>query len=417
MMSPNNPPFELPPEVTRLYNDGLKQWQRLVDQQARSWGLDTTAITAQAVEQAQQSSALFAEGISMMQEAFADLPSRLAAGEIPTDLYQRYAERIQQQQQQQAKQVQQVLQDNAAAWQQYVGEILKADQTPWTSFFSGLDGLATNPTASFDAMQNVFDQALGKWLQTPTLGLTRELQEEVNQSLASYRDYKQAEWAYSSFIAETWTKAIQAMSQAVAEEQRTGQPKGLRDLSRLWAKIVDDTFIEAFQDPEYIQRQQVYLEAGLRVKKHRRALLEINLRALDMPTLSDLDDASGYIHALRRENRALKKQVRAARKQLEDLEKQALSAREYARKSAATLRKQVKDERTAREASEAQLAELAKQVYALVADVKALQTKQEASPSAAPKAVPKAKRTTRSRAKKATPKPDADTPSTPSSEA
>ncbi|MEM9665611.1 MAG: poly(R)-hydroxyalkanoic acid synthase subunit PhaE [Bacteroidota bacterium] len=380
-MSSAAPPSEDPMDLTQLYQQGLKQWQQLMDQSAQAWGMDTSAFTAQTVRQAQAGQEAWVKSLAVAREALAELPGKLAAGEPVADLTQAFMARLQTAQAEQMEVLHRVLEDSGAAWQQFTDEVLQAAPLPagWKAPES-----AARP---FDAMHNVFDQALGRWLNTPALGLTREYNEEAAHAVHAFQRYKQAEVAYLGHIAGIWGQVFQNLGPAVQRAQQGGNGvDSLRGASRLWASVVDDTFGVAFRDPAYIDRQRAYLEAGLAVKKHRRLLQEVLLRALDLPTLTDLDDAGQYIHALRRQQRTLTKRLaaaeqradaaearaEAAEKQATGAEKQAQSARGYAREALAKLRTQVRAQGRTQDKQVQTIDQLQAQVAELTAQLQAL---------------------------------------------
>lgn len=155
---------------------------------------------------------------------------------------------------------------------------------------------------------DAYEQTLGRMMQSPMVGATREINALVAGGFDEWVRYRRRYDEYQSLIAETWFDAFeQLMGEVLKLSQEGQQVEGLRDFLKMWGRIADGAFTRLFGSAAYIETQSRMMNASMAFQLKRRELLEIFLEANDMPTRTEIDEAHRRIHQLNREVKTLKK--------------------------------------------------------------------------------------------------------------
>jgi class III poly(R)-hydroxyalkanoic acid synthase PhaE subunit len=88
----------------------------------------------------------------------------------------------------------------------------------------------------------------------------------------------------------------------------------IRDLNRLWLETADEAFTDVYSSKKYAEVMRELSSAGMKYKIEQRKVVEMILKAFDIPTRSELDDAYRTLYALRKDVKALKKELAEARR-------------------------------------------------------------------------------------------------------
>ena len=206
-------------------------------------------------------------------------------------------------------------------WQHYVRGLQKLGQIGIDSLWRSLEswGKATesdrahtpeeNQPDLFELLGspwNFYEQTLGKWLQSPTLGYTHELNHQVFQGVDAWFQLQQANWNYQIVLLEVWVKAVEGLLQTLASE--TDEIQDGRELLRLWSQTFDRMFAEAFLQDESLKARGNFFNAAMSFRQHQQRLTEILLKANDLPTRSEVDEMHRSLYELRREIKTLRKE-------------------------------------------------------------------------------------------------------------
>jgi class III poly(R)-hydroxyalkanoic acid synthase PhaE subunit len=101
------------------------------------------------------------------------------------------------------------------------------------------------------------------------------------------------------------------MATLAREGKRFEKPRELLDE---WVKVADEVFTAHFCSEGFCSAQAQLLNAAHRVRRQRRDLMEDALRASDLPTRSDLEEAHKMIYELRKELRGVERELDALRR-------------------------------------------------------------------------------------------------------
>ncbi len=207
-------------------------------------------------------------------------------------------------------------------WQNYAKGLQKLGQLGIDSLWRSLESLgqaaegvhASPPEKNLaDLMEllgspwNFYEQTLGKWLQSPTLGYTRELNHQVFQEVDAWFQLQQASWNYQIVLLEVWVKAVEVLLRTLASE-RADEIQDWRELLRLWSQTFDRMFAEAFLQNEALKARGNFFNAAMSFRQHQQRLTEIVLKANDLPTRSEVDEIHHSLYELRKEIKTLRKE-------------------------------------------------------------------------------------------------------------
>lgn len=290
-----------------FWSTGMEQWQALFQPYLNKLG-DANAQTAKmAFEQFSAGQQQMTQLVILVWQAWAELSAHSSAA---VDAY--IAQLRQQMVDQFAKTPSPQL--NQEFWQWYGQWAQKASQ-PWVAFGSQLPqwfAAGSTPTAPWQAANQAFAEALGQtwqeWLGAPTLGLQRQLQEQVNRWLALLLENQSALREYQLLLGQAWLDAFAALLHRLVTLAQAGKPlETPRQLLDLWVEVADAGFLQLFHSPAYAAAQGKLVNSNMALRQQQRELTEIWLRQHDLPTRSDLDEAHHNIYELRKEVKALKK--------------------------------------------------------------------------------------------------------------
>jgi class III poly(R)-hydroxyalkanoic acid synthase PhaE subunit len=204
-------------------------------------------------------------------------------------------------------------------WQLYLEQWQKFGD-PWTGAFQGAPEYLLRATSGdsgalkglSDLYRNAYQDTLGRIVTSPNLGPTRELNEKLLYSFDAWFDWQMATLEYQSILSETWQQAMEHfMGQLVALAEKGESITSIRDLTTLWTRGAEEVFTNAFRTEKYVLAQGRMLNAAMQYRIQQRAILEVWLKAYDLPTRAELDEAHRRIYELRKEVKGLKRELAA----------------------------------------------------------------------------------------------------------
>ena len=302
-----------------LFNEAASQWQSAMDNTMDTWSGETEPIVKQTMERMTQSQSLMLQISQMAMEAWQEAAQRVQEGDDVQHVMQAYVERVDEQIRKATTSLNHLAQDQQASWQTFV-ETMQGAGLPFGMLLSMMPtpsdrgrAAETPVAAMFESLYRLFEfETLGgRLLDAPAIGLSREFNEKVAQAFKSFQEYQRASVRYQTVVSSIWSDTLQNFATKLGERMQEGEGLDtMRDLSTLWTKVADKTFVRAFRTEDYIEAQNDYLEASLSLRQHQRILSEEFQRALDQPTRSELDEVYKLLNRLRRENKSLKNDLK-----------------------------------------------------------------------------------------------------------
>jgi polyhydroxyalkanoate synthase subunit PhaE len=240
---------------------------------------------------------------------------KLQSGEDWQASLRNYSEQVRQQVLQFPQGMTQAAQDSAELWRLYLEEWQKLVQ-PWADSLQRapwhLGQAAAGSGSALLEMMNLYwdayERTFGRCLESPSLGHTRELSQDLIKGFHVWVDSRRASFEYQILLAEAWGRAFEQYMRQLVSLAEKGEPvQSLRQLMYVWIDVIEDVFTGLFRSEVYLQRQAQLVNTVTAYRLIEQQLVEAFSKTSHLPSRSELDEAYRRIYELRREMRELKK--------------------------------------------------------------------------------------------------------------
>jgi len=214
--------------------------------------------------------------------------------------------------------------------------------------------------------------------QIPMMGVNREQIAKISRAFDSHVDLRKAAYKYQTAMGKVIGEAMKETIEKLVElAKKDEQLSGIRELMRIWVKTTDKKLTQMYITEEFTAIQAEMSTASLNNKLAQRAVLEMILTQLDIPTRTELDDAYKTLYNLKKGVRELRTDtvdVRNAHKQAEAEMMELRNARKLTEAAAVEMR----DERKRAESEAEKLRSTSKKLEAEIASLRDALQKAEA---------------------------------------
>lgn len=143
---------------------------------------------------------------------------------------------------------------------------------------------------------------VGGWLSTPTLGYTREAQEEGQRLAQLWLAHGQALQNYAGALSRIVGRAGELLREKTAERAGAGESfESLRACYDLWVDCGEEAYAEIASSPDFSRMQAELTNSLMAVKRQEQKMVDEALGALNMPTRRELDTSHRRLHELQRQ--------------------------------------------------------------------------------------------------------------------
>lgn len=210
-----------------------------------------------------------------------------------------------------------VTRDVPELWKLYTAQ-LRDMAIPWMEslreakghFGEAMGGDRKASIKTFNLFMDTFEGTLGKFTASPAIGYTREFQEKLTRAFEAWVDVRRAEVEFRTEVVNIGMRAVESTVRELVERGERGEKvESFRELFDLWVAIAEKAFYDTASTESFAEVQARLVNAGMHYRIHERELVEDYLRAMHLPTRTELDDAYRFIHGLRNEVKTLKKTV------------------------------------------------------------------------------------------------------------
>ena len=292
----------------------VDQWRELTSQGLKGWTVESEQVVkdvAQRLHVAQDTAMRFLE---LSLSAWKAMAPKVKSGEDWQTILANYTTQLRQQVVPSPDGTAKTVQDMAELWRLYQEEWQKLSQ-PWAE--SGrraswqLGQAATGDGSALIKLTNLYwdayERTFGRLMESPSLGHTRELNEQLLKGFDSWMDFRRASFEYQVVMSETWCRAFERFIGKLVSLSEGGEPiEDLRQILFLWLDVVDEIFLGVFRSEQYIKMQGQLMNAAMTYRVHEREIVEAFLKFSHLPSRSELDEAHRRIYELRKEVKELK---------------------------------------------------------------------------------------------------------------
>ncbi len=303
-----------------LFPGLLEQWRAYTEQSLNLFTSDDSRLAETVTQQFFASQAQMLNLVRMISEAWQSILANAQSPEEWSKALNAYTEQMRQQLTAGINPAK-FMQSSGELWSLYL-QTLQKWGLPWLQaladtphYMSGGLLNANNPNPWLE-LNNVywqaFEQTFGRLFAAPSFGLNREFNEKVNKAFKLWLENQQATLNYQLLLGNTWVNAFQALMQKLLALAQSGKTlENQKQLVNLWVEVGDEQFMALFHSDEYAAVQSKVVNSGMALRRQLREINEVWLRAQDLPTRSELDEAHHQIYELRKEVKALKKAMAA----------------------------------------------------------------------------------------------------------
>lgn len=143
---------------------------------------------------------------------------------------------------------------------------------------------------------------VGGWLSTPTLGYTREAQEEGQRLAQLWLAHGQALQNYAGSLSRIVVRAGELLREKIAQGVGAGESfESLRACYDLWVDCGEEAYAEIASSAEFSRLQAELTNSLMAVKRQEQKMVDEALGALNMPTRRELDTSHRRLHELQRQ--------------------------------------------------------------------------------------------------------------------
>jgi class III poly(R)-hydroxyalkanoic acid synthase PhaE subunit len=138
-------------------------------------------------------------------------------------------------------------------------------------------------------------------LSMPTVGYTREWQEELQRWGLLWLEHSRSLQAYGAVLVELVQRAFELLGRALAEQSVASEALGsLRGFYDLWIDCGEEAYAEISVSPEFIEAQSRLANSLFAIKRQEQKMGEEVQSAFNIPTRRELDTSHRRVHQLQR---------------------------------------------------------------------------------------------------------------------
>nr|VFK65871.1 MAG: poly(R)-hydroxyalkanoic acid synthase, class III, PhaE subunit [Candidatus Kentron sp. UNK]VFK69627.1 MAG: poly(R)-hydroxyalkanoic acid synthase, class III, PhaE subunit [Candidatus Kentron sp. UNK] len=157
--------------------------------------------------------------------------------------------------------------------------------------------------------------------QVPMMGVNREQIAKISRAFDSHVDLRKAAYGYQTAMGKAIGEAMkETIEKLVDLSKKDEKISSMRELMQIWVKITDKKLTQMYVTDEFTAVQAEMSKASLNNKLAQRAVLEMILKQIDIPTRTELDDAYKTLYDLKKAVRGLRSEtveVRSAHQRVE----------------------------------------------------------------------------------------------------
>ncbi len=208
-------------------------------------------------------------------------------------------------------------QDTAQLWQLYIKEMQTFSQfwgIPLSLSLEPLSKVGLGDSSGLLELNNLYwdlyQRSLGGFVQTPGLGQNRELNAKLMDGFDAWTKLYKAALDYQVVLSDVQIRSFDALMKKLVDLAEKGQKvENWRDFQSLWSQVADDVFAEAFKSEDNLKLRGNFINALNAYRVYQQELMELNMKMLNAPIRSEVDEIHQSIYELKKEIKALKKQV------------------------------------------------------------------------------------------------------------
>lgn len=164
-----------------------------------------------------------------------------------------------------------------------------------------------------------------RFLSIPTVGYSRESQEQYQTLARRQMDYMTAMQAYQAAFGKLGMETTKLFQQALQQRAKEGKPiHSLRELYDQWVEMSEAAYADFVMTEEYQSLYGRLVNTLLAFKQQMARMVDQTLEAMNMPTRAEIATLQCRQQELRRDNLRLHKEIKDLQRQIEAIRNASL---------------------------------------------------------------------------------------------
>ena len=159
---------------------------------------------------------------------------------------------------------------------------------------------------------DAYESTFGRMLEGPSLGITREINEDILKGFDAWLDYRRASFEYQVSLGDTWSQAFeQFMRRLVTLAEKGETVPSVKTLLLLWIENCGSGLHGRVSLARVHSDTGAFGQYGDSLQLREREIVDAFLKASHLASRSELDEAYRRIYELRKDVKDLKKAFQA----------------------------------------------------------------------------------------------------------
>lgn len=179
-----------------------------------------------------------------------------------------------------------------------------------------LTGDITAVREGFSLWQTAVSDTIGKLLNIPSIGYSREHEERQKVLAEAYVKYATSFPSFYSEFYQTGSKAFDNLLEKSRDIPADHSPESFKKFYSLWIRVNEDAFYDLFKRSEFSDMMNEVMKKGLDFKKKLDKNTSKHLESLSIPNRDEMNDVYKAFHDIKYEIRQLSREVREMKENL-----------------------------------------------------------------------------------------------------
>lgn len=258
---------------------------------------------------------LFVRFLKLSFNAWMEIFPKVESGEDWQEVLRKYTEQMRQQLEQFFSGTLKASQDTTQLWQLYLKETQKFSQLWLSALSSSMGPIGKTMTGTAEPwieLNNLYwnllyEESFGSLMQSPILGPTREFNGKLLRAFDAWTKLYRATIDYQVVLSDVQVRSFEELMRELVSLVGKGKKiEDWREFQDLWSRVADDVFAEEFCSEDNLKVRGRFLNALNTYRLYQQELMELWMKAMNVPVRSEVDEVHKNIYELRKEVKMLK---------------------------------------------------------------------------------------------------------------
>jgi class III poly(R)-hydroxyalkanoic acid synthase PhaE subunit len=198
----------------------------------------------------------------------------------------------------------------------------------------------------------LYQESVGKYLEVPQLGISREAVEQFNSAISAYHKFLGETGDFLVAFSTPLKKAMDILQQTIRDREQTeGEFKSAKEVYNLAVEIFDKEYDEWLKSPEGVQHVAMVVDKYMDYRRKFNPVRDNLFKSLSIPTKREMEDVYRGIYDIKKKSRQQDAVIRQQSDTIKKLNRkirklEASSAGSLATKKTATSRRVQNEKKT-----------------------------------------------------------------------